>query len=155
MSDNEKKKRKWTLMFYFASDNTLSPSMLYQFKSIKTAGFQLDTNVLVHFDPHERGIPSMIFEVNRTEKNRKRKSRIGDDQDPRVRDLAGDQVEPPLNGDQQTQKSGLNDTDRLTAAEELTHFLEYSREHHPAEKYTQIGRASRRGRVQISVLAES
>src|ERR1044072_5371263 len=135
MSDNEKKKRKWTLMFYFASDNTLSPSMLYQFKSIKTAGFQLDTNVLVHFDPHERGIPSMIFEVNRTEKNRKRKSRIGDDQDPRVRDLAGDQVEPPLNGDQQTQKSGLNDTDRLTAAEELTHFLEYSREHYPAEQY--------------------
>ena len=135
MSDNEKKKRKWTLMFYFASDNTLSPSMLYQFKAIKTAGFQLDTNVLVHFDPHERGIPSMIFEVNRMEKERRRKSRIGDDQDPRVRDLAGDQVEPPLNGHQPIPKSHSSDTDRLTAAEELTHFLEFSREHYPAEQY--------------------
>ena len=91
MSDTDNKKKKWTLMFYFASDNTLSPSMLYQFKAIKTAGYQVDTNVLVHFDPHERGIPSMIFEVNRTEKEGKRKSQIGDDRDPRVRDLAGDQ----------------------------------------------------------------
>jgi len=135
MSDTDNKKKKWTLMFYFASDNTLSPSMLYQFKAIKTAGYQVDTNVLVHFDPHERGIPSMIFEVNRAEKDRRRKSRIGDDQDPRVRDLAGDQVEPMLNDDECMQRSPLSDTDRLTAAEELRHFLDFSRERYPAEKY--------------------
>jgi hypothetical protein len=136
MSDTDNKKKKWTLMFYFASDNTLSPSMLYQFKAIKTAGYQVDTNVLVHFDPHERGIPSMIFEVNRTEKEGRRKSQIGDDRDPRVRDLAGDQVEPKLNGDEhQVQKSRSSDTDKLTAAEELRHFLDFSREQYPADKY--------------------
>jgi hypothetical protein len=135
MSDTDNKKKKWTLMFYFASDNTLSPSMLYQFKAIKTAGYQVDTNVLVHFDPHERGIPSMIFEVNRTEKENRRKSRIGDDRDPRVRDLAGDQVDPKLNEDEHILKSHLTDTDSLSAADELTHFLDYSREHYPAEQY--------------------
>jgi hypothetical protein len=135
MSDTDNKKKKWTLMFYFASDNTLSPSMLYQFKAIKTAGYQVDTNVLVHFDPHERGIPSMIFEVNRTEKEGRRKSRIGDDRDPRVRDLAGDQVDPKLNDDEQIQNSRFSDTDKLSAAEELRHFLDYSREHYPANHY--------------------
>ena len=135
MSDTDKKKKKWTLMFYFASDNTLSPSMLYQFKAIKTAGYQVDTNVLVHFDPHERGIPSMIFEVNRTEKEGKRASQIGDDRDPRVRDLAGDQVDPKLNGDQPIQKGRFADTDALSAAEELRYFLDYSREHYEADQY--------------------
>ena len=50
--NDAKKPQKWTLMFFFASDNNLSPSMLYQLKSIKSAGFQLDTNVVVHFDPY-------------------------------------------------------------------------------------------------------
>lgn len=136
MSDTDKKKKKWTLMFYFASDNTLSPSMLYQFKAIKTAGYQVDTNVLVHFDPHERGIPSMIFEVNRTEKKRRRKSRIGDDRDPRVRDLAGDQVDPRIDDDdQQAQRSPLRDTDKLSATDELRRFLDFSREHYQADHY--------------------
>jgi len=135
MSDSDNKKKKWTLMFYFASDNTLSPSMLYQFKAIKTAGYQVDTNVLVHFDPHERGIPSMIFEVNRTEKEGRRTSQIGDDRDPRVRDLAGDQVEPKLNGDHNVQKIRSSETDKLSAADELRHFLEYSREHYKADQY--------------------
>src|SRR5215208_4019090 len=91
---------KWTLMFFFASDNTLSPSMLYQLKAIKTAGFQLDTNVLVHFDPHERGVPSMIFEINKMEKVGQTESKIGDDKDPIVRDLAGDQVDPEITENQ-------------------------------------------------------
>src|SRR5262245_42367413 len=71
MEDKKNKKppeKEWTLMFFFASDNNLSASMFYQLKSMKTAGFQKDTNVLAHFDPHERGMPSMIFEINRMEK---------------------------------------------------------------------------------------
>jgi cysteine peptidase C11 family protein len=129
-----KDKQKWTLMFFFASDNDLSPSMLYQLKSIKTAGFQLQTNVLVHFDPHERGIPSTIFEINRTDKEGQPKSQIGDLEDPIVRDLAGDQVEPEISDDQfKHRRPSL--LDELSAEEELTHFLEFCRHYYPAEKY--------------------
>ena len=34
----KQKKKQWTLMFFFASDNTLSPSTLPQLKAIKAAG---------------------------------------------------------------------------------------------------------------------
>lgn len=129
-----KDKQKWTLMFFFASDNALSASMLYQLKSIKTAGFQLQTNVLVHFDPHERGIPSTIFEINRTEKKGKRKSQIGDMENPTVRDLAGDQVEPEITGDQFKFKLA-GQVDNRSAEEELTHFLDFCRHYYPAENY--------------------
>jgi hypothetical protein len=127
-------KKDWTLMFFFASDNTLSPSMLYQLKAIKTAGYELNTNVLVHFDPHERGIPSMIFEVNKLEKQGQDKSRIGDAENPTVRDLAGDQIEPKINGDNCT-CNGSSDYDNLPADQALTHFLEVTRKEYPAKKY--------------------
>jgi len=119
-----------TLMFFFASDNNLSPSMLYQLKSIKTAGYQLDTNVLVHFDPHERGIPSIIFEINKMEREGQTSSKIGDDTDPTVRDLAGDQIKD-------AGRNGCNsvDGDNLPAQEALTHFLNFSRERYPAKHY--------------------
>src|SRR5215813_13709840 len=123
MEENEVKEvKKWTLMFFFASDNNLSPSMLYQLKSIKAAGFQPDTNVLVHFDPHERGIPSMIFEINRTEKKGREGSRIGDGRDPIIRNLAGDQVEPEL-FPKSPESCTAADYDNLTAEAALTHFL--------------------------------
>lgn len=126
-----KDKKKWTLMFFLAGDNNLTASMLYQLKSIKTAGFQLDTNVLVYFDPYERGVPSRIFEVNRAEKQGKQTSTIGDDEDPNVRDLADDQVEPAMTGTQYRRYA----TDRLPAAEALTHFLDFTRENYPAKQY--------------------
>jgi hypothetical protein len=132
--EDKKAKSKWTLMFFFASDNNLSPSMLYQLKSIKTAGYQVDTNVLVHFDPQTRGIPSTIFEVNRMEKKGQKKSKIGDDTNPTVRDLAGDQVQPNITEDGcRCNYSG--NYDNLPAEEALTHFLNFSREEYPAEKY--------------------
>src|SRR5262245_21955098 len=98
MADKEKndKEKEWTLMFFFASDNNLSASMFYQLKSLKTAGFQVDTNVLAYFDPHERGMPSMIFEINKKERAGQTVSKIGDDKDPTIRDLAGDQVKPAI-----------------------------------------------------------
>ena len=132
--EKQEKKQKWTLMFFFASDNNLSPSMLYQLKSIKTAGYQLQTNVLVHFDPHEKGIPSMIFEINKTDKKGKRKSQIGDQQDPTVRDLAGDRVEPRITDDLR-RCSSMNDIDELSAEDSLKHFLDYSRKYYPADQY--------------------
>src|SRR5678815_5251946 len=131
---NEEAKPQWTLMFFFASDNNLSPSMLYQLKSIKTAGHEPNTNVLVHFDPHERGIPSMIFEINRTEKKDQPGPQIGDDKNPTVRDLAGDQVVPEITKDK-CKCTSSSDYDNLPAEEALRHFLNYARENYPADKY--------------------
>jgi hypothetical protein len=128
-----KEKKKWTLMFFFASDNNLSSSMLYQLKAIKTAGFQVDTNVLVHFDPHERGVPSMIFEINKTERAGQKESRIGDDEDPIVRDLAGDQVEPEIIDN--LFRGPSTELDNRSAEEALTHFLDYCRKYYPADQY--------------------
>jgi hypothetical protein len=125
----EKTPKAWTLMFFFASDNNLSPSMLYQLKSIKTAGYQLNTNVLVHFDPHERGIPSMMFEINKMEKVGQTVSKIGDDQNPTVRDLARDQVQD------KNRCSSSSDFDNLPAPEALAQFLKFAREEYPAKKY--------------------
>ena len=69
---------EWTLMFFFAGDNSLSPSMISQLKAIKDAGFQKNITVLVRFDPNEKGTPTRIFEVNR-ERKRIAKTKIGVD----------------------------------------------------------------------------
>ena len=129
-----KEKQKWTLMFFFASDNTLSPAMLNQLKSIKAAGFQLNTNVLAHFDPYERGVPSVIFEINRKEKEGQTHSRIGDEKDPVIRDLACDQVPPALT-DADAARSYSYGGDNLTAEQTLINFLNFSRKYYPAENY--------------------
>ncbi|HEV2799871.1 MAG TPA: clostripain-related cysteine peptidase [Pyrinomonadaceae bacterium] len=56
--------RQWTLMFYFAGDNPLAPSIVSQLKSIKDAGFHDEANVIARFDPHTENTPSHIFDVN-------------------------------------------------------------------------------------------
>src|SRR5882672_4947884 len=96
---------EWTIMFYFASDNALSPLIVSQLKGIKDAGFQQETNVLVHFDPNQPGEPTKVFNVNalarKNLKNELKKSkrgngiratRIGDGKDPFVRDMREDEV---------------------------------------------------------------
>ena len=57
-------KKEWTLMFYFASDNPLAPSIVSQLKAIKDAGFHDGANVIARFDPHTDRTPAHIFEVN-------------------------------------------------------------------------------------------
>lgn len=57
-------KNKWTLMFYFASDNALAHEIVSQLKSIKNAGFQQDVNVVTYFDPESVGTPTHIFDIN-------------------------------------------------------------------------------------------
>lgn len=61
-------RREWTLMFYFASDNPLAPSIISQLKALKSAGFHAGANVVAHFDPYTRDTPSHVFEVNVVEK---------------------------------------------------------------------------------------
>ena len=117
-------KKQLTVMIAFAGDNALSPSMLYQVNSIKTAGFHCDVNVVVHFDPSVRGVPSRLFEINQDEKkNSKSRYRIGDEMNPFIRPLIRDTVE--------IDKS----VDGSKAADALEKFLKDCHERYPAEHY--------------------
>lgn len=60
--------KEWTLMFYFASDNPLAPSVIPQLKALKSAGFHLDVNVVLQFDPNVAQIPTHVFDVNKMNK---------------------------------------------------------------------------------------
>ena len=86
--------REWTLMFYFASDNPLAPSIVSQLKAIKNAGFHPEANVVVHFDPNADNTPVHIFDVNHVNKIRAGgKHKIGFPLNaPFVRSLAEDKL---------------------------------------------------------------
>ena len=125
-----RKKKKWTLMFFFASDNNLSPSILTQIKAIKSAGYQQDTNVLLHFDPNEKGAPTRVFEVNQKDSQLKRESRIGDGEGSLVSVLTGDDITPRAVGELTAKQ-----IDDMEAAVALKNFLTLCREDYPAEHY--------------------
>ncbi len=61
---SEKQEKEWTLMFYFASDNPLAPSVVSQLKALKQSGFHPDANVVVQFDPQTPNTPTHVFDVN-------------------------------------------------------------------------------------------
>ncbi len=72
------KTKEWTLMFYFASDNPLGPTIVSQLKALKQAGFHPEANVIAYYDPPVPGTPTHIFDVNITERIRAHgESRIG------------------------------------------------------------------------------
>ncbi|HET6891354.1 MAG TPA: clostripain-related cysteine peptidase [Pyrinomonadaceae bacterium] len=115
-------KNDWTVMFFFAGDNQLSPSMISQLKAIKDAGFQKNTTVLIYFDPNERGSQASIFEVNRKRKL-ERTTVIGDGKDPFVRNLREDNIDA---------NKGAHD--KATASQALEGFLNCGL-HRPAKHY--------------------
>src|SRR6185503_5382155 len=96
-NNNSEFKNDWTLMFFFASDNPLAPLLVSQLKAIKDAGFQEHTEVLVYFDPMEKGCPTKIYNVNCRRKasalalSKKDKehprSLIGDERDSYIRKM--------------------------------------------------------------------
>jgi hypothetical protein len=129
-SMNNGKRKKWTLMFFFASDNNLSPSMLTQIKAIKSAGYQEDTNVLLHFDPNEKGAPTRVFEVNQKDSQSNRASRIGDGAGSLVSVLTGDDITPRAVG-----KLSAEEIDEMEATVALEKFLTLCREDYPADHY--------------------
>ena len=67
-TNDPKKPKEWTLMFYFASDNALGPAIVSQLKALKQAGFHQDANVIAYYDPPIPGTPTHIFDVNIVEK---------------------------------------------------------------------------------------
>ncbi|HEX6649426.1 MAG TPA: clostripain-related cysteine peptidase [Pyrinomonadaceae bacterium] len=115
-------------MFFFASDNILSPSMLTQIKAIKAAGYQQDTNVLLHFDPNEKGAPTRVFEVNRAESQAGGPSRIGDS-NHLVSVLTSDDITST------TFRGAKADIDAMESKVALEKFLDTCREDYPADHY--------------------
>jgi len=129
-------KKKWTLMFFLASDNALSPSTLSQLKAIKAAGSQADTNVLVYFDPNEKGAPTRVFEINK--QNAAQSSTSTDE--PIITVLTRDAIDPTtINASPGSQSqqfgSSLENTDELDASEALANFLGFCRETYTADHY--------------------
>lgn len=131
----QQKKPEWTVMFFFASDNTLSPSTLPQIKSIKAAGPPVNANVLVYFDPNKQGAPTRVFHINRDQTT----GTVDDAGDPVISVLSSDYVSP-----EEIKKAGeaskefaasLEKTDSLEATNALRQFLNYCREAHAAEHY--------------------
>ena len=127
-----KKKKKWTLMFFFASDNTLSPSSLPQIKAIKAAGSQVDTNVLVYFDPNEKGAPTRVFQIN--------KHQGATPASDGVSVLSSDYISPVEIRKEGPQSEGFANSlqpknDQLQADTALKNFLGFCSEAYPAEHY--------------------
>ena len=138
MTNTEQKKKTWTLMFFLASDNTLSPSTLSQLKAIKAAGSQLNANVLVYFDPNEKGAPTRVFEINKEDK-RQGISNIGDLNGPLVSVLTRDNLSiddirraGPLS---EKFAASLQNVDALQAHQALQNFLDFCRESYSADHY--------------------
>ena len=63
-----RKTKEWTLMFYFASDNPLGPTIVSQLKNLKNAGFDPEANVVAYYDPPIPGTPTHVFDVNIVDK---------------------------------------------------------------------------------------
>ncbi|MEO6393916.1 MAG: clostripain-related cysteine peptidase, partial [Pyrinomonadaceae bacterium] len=149
-SGSGKPPNAWTVMFFFASDNVLAPITVAQIKAIKDAGFQKDSEVLVYFDCNDQGAPTRIFNSSFDEKQRARrrlkkgeelKSKIGDNNDPFVRDMIADIIDPEaidIEGKPNSEKMRdalAGNTDNINATDALRNFLGFSRENHPAEHY--------------------
>jgi hypothetical protein len=136
---------EWTVMFYFAGDNALSPLIVSQIKAVKDAGFQEHTNVLVHFDSNAKGAPTRLYEVNRKRKRdpKLEKTMIGDGNDPYVRNLLEDNLNPgdpdevnPAAGPASAAISNaLQRPDTINAKDALTNFVGFCRENYRAKHY--------------------
>jgi len=155
--------REWTLMFYFASDNPLAPSIVNQLKALKAAGFHADANVIAHFDPYTRKTRSHVFEVNAVEKRKlpPGESLVGfDARDPFVRNLVLDKIweEGDEDGEKVRKKIGemlrregaveddprklrtlpkgeFDGRNETSPSESLGAFLKFCRETYPARRY--------------------
>ena len=142
-TNNSELKNDWTLMFFFASDNPLAPLLVSQLKAIKDAGFQEHTEVLVYFDPMEKGCPTKIYNVNskrkayalsQWKKNKDYpKSLIGDGNDSYIRKMDGDEVNPK--NFSTAMGKAMAYPYQTGAHEMLGHFVDYALKNHKARNY--------------------
>src|ERR1700760_727346 len=109
--------KKWTIMFYFASDTPLASHIVMQLKAIKDAGFHRDANVVAYFDPEPKNTPSHVFDVNLVEKLKHPAPRFSfGANDPFVRNLVFDRLWTNTDRDNKTRDSlrtYLHDTNKI------------------------------------------
>lgn len=134
--------KEWTVMFYFATDNALSPLVVSQLKAIKEAGFHEDVDVVTYFDSNEAGVPTRVLDVNRRRK-RKEHVMIGDGRDSFVHNFLDDDVHPEeISGDPESPagrlSASLKQRDSSPAGQALANFLGFCSEHHRAKNYILI-----------------
>ena len=141
MSEKDNSLNEWTLMFLFAGDNELAPLLISQVKAIKDAGFDKNVEVLVHFDPNERGVPTRLLRVNNRRKSASESPKFIGLDNSFVRNMGEDIVTSkqitPGPGDffSSKMKESLDDPDGVTSLDALKNFLGYCRESHPAKNY--------------------
>ena len=141
MSDTEaitpktKAEKPWTLMFFVASDNTLSPSAVPQLKAIKAAGRSDKANVLVYFDPNQKGAPTRVYAINDEPA-----PATGGSSEPVITVLSSDYLKPeeiqPKGPESKAfVESLIPPVDKLTSVSALEQFLGFCHETYPAEHY--------------------
>ena len=140
---DRKPDNEWTVMFLFAGDNELAPLMVSQVKAIKDAGYQRKVDVLVHFDPNEKGVPTRLLHVNRKRKaNPRVPTSVGFGGSGFGHNMQEDAVAPgEIEGDGEgalKMKEALLNSDKVTALEALSNFVGYGREKHRAKNYALI-----------------
>ncbi|HEY6232581.1 MAG TPA: clostripain-related cysteine peptidase [Pyrinomonadaceae bacterium] len=139
--------RKVTVMCYFGSDNALSPLLISQVKAIKDAGYEDHTDVLVRFDPNEPSAPTRVYHVNAkrralaTPDENGERSLIGDGNNPFVRNMAEDIIDPDRIEESTSRpfsnamRKELKNGENLSATDSLRNFIGYSLENYPADHY--------------------
>jgi hypothetical protein len=143
MPRGNRSRNDWTIMFFFASDNDLSPLNVSQIKGVKDAGYQKKTEVLLYFDSNEKGVPTRLFNVNYKRKGNPPRTKIGDGRDPYVRNCIEDELLPddmdPRKGPCTAYLCGeLSKPDSMNATEALENFIGYCHENNPARRYILI-----------------
>lgn len=146
MPDSVNSARKVTVMCFFASDNNLSPLLISQVKAIKDAGYEENTDVLLRFDPNEPSAPTRVYHVNnkRREVGKKneigKRTLIGDGENPFVRNMAEDIIDPneidiSSKPKSAAMKNELTGDVELSPFESLQNFIAYSLENYPAKHF--------------------
>jgi hypothetical protein len=127
-------------MCYTASDNDLSLFNVSQLKALKEAGFQKDVEVLAYADSNENGVPTRLFNINSKVKTVRLPTRIGDGEDPYVRNFVPDEIWvnklKRLKGEcTQALAVALESPEDMKASCALENFIGYCVEQHPAKHY--------------------
>jgi hypothetical protein len=125
-------------MFFFASDNRLAPLLVSELKAIKDAGFQEHTEVVVYYDPLEKGCPTKIYNVNTQRKADALAedcptSVIGDGNDSYVRNMDEDEVDAKHFS--VTMRKAMANSSTVPAHKMLGHFVDYVTTKHKARNY--------------------
>lgn len=140
MPQNDRKYTKgkeWTIMVYCAGDNELAPLIVSQLKSLKDAGRHDDVNVLIYFDPNEKGVPTRLYCLNQYMKYRAGQRGPLDsfvhnmrDDDIRLQGLTGSLAEE-LN-------RALDRPDEIDAVSGLSLFIRFCLENYQTTHYALV-----------------